>query len=122
MRRKAELEQMLHDARGTSFENTDTSRVSIGTIVTLRNAETNGEETYTILGAWDGDPDRHIISYQTAIGQALLGHEIGDAVSLNTEHGAAQFTIVSIQPAPADQTAPVPAVLTASTVQAAIAD
>ena len=122
MRRKAELEQMLHDARGTSFENTDTSRVSIGTIVTLRNAETNGEETYTILGAWDGDPDRHIISYQTAIGQALLGHEIGDAVSLNTEHGAAQFTIVSIQPAPAAQTAPVPAVLTASTVQAAIAD
>jgi transcription elongation GreA/GreB family factor len=122
MRRKAELEQMLHDARGTSFENTDTSRVSIGTIVTLRTAETNGEEPYTILGAWDGDPDRHIISYQTAIGQALLGHEIGDAVSLNTEHGAAQFTIVSIQPAPADQTAPVPAVLTASTVQAAIAD
>jgi transcription elongation GreA/GreB family factor len=122
MRRKAELEQMLHDARGTSFENTDTSRVSIGTIVTLRNAETNGEETYTILGAWDGDPDRHIISYQTAIGQALLGHEIGETVSLNTEHGAAQFTIVSIQPAPADQTAPVPAVLTASAVQAAIAD
>jgi transcription elongation GreA/GreB family factor len=122
MRRKAELEQMLHDARGTSFENMDTSRVSIGTIVTLRNAETNGEETYTILGAWDGDPDRHIISYQTAIGQALLGHEIGKTVSLNTEHGAAQFTIVSIQPAPADQTAPVPAVLTASAVQAAIAD
>src|SRR6202011_554310 len=50
MRRKAELEQMLHDARGTSFENPDTSRVSIGTIVTVRNAETNNEETYTILG------------------------------------------------------------------------
>ncbi len=44
MRRKAELEQMLHDARGTSFENPDTSRVSIGTIVKLRNAKTNEEE------------------------------------------------------------------------------
>src|SRR5438552_6748433 len=44
MRRKAEIEQMLHNARGTSFENPDTSRVSIGTIVTLRNAETNMEE------------------------------------------------------------------------------
>ncbi|HXO94737.1 MAG TPA: GreA/GreB family elongation factor, partial [Candidatus Acidoferrum sp.] len=86
MRRKAELEQMLHDARGTSFENPDTSRVSIGTIVALRNAETNTEETYTILGAWDGDPDRHIISYQTAIGQALLGHEAGESVPVNTEH------------------------------------
>jgi transcription elongation factor GreA len=105
MRRKAELEQMLHNARGTSFENPDTSRVSIGTIVTLRNSETAKEETYTILGAWDGDPERHIISYQTAIAQALLGHETGDSASLNTEHESAQFTIVSIQPAPPDQAA-----------------
>src|SRR5256885_4871567 len=104
MRRKAELEQMLHDARGTSFENPDTSRVSIGTIVRLRSAATDDEETYTILGAWDGDPDRHIISYQTAIGQALLGHEIGETVSLNRDEGTAQFTIVSIQPAPLDGT------------------
>jgi transcription elongation factor GreA len=104
MRRKAELEQMLHDARGTSFENPDTSRVSIGTVVTLRNAETNAEETYTILGAWDGDPDRHVISYQTAIGQALLGHEIGETVAINTEHQAVQFNILSIEPATPDQT------------------
>jgi transcription elongation GreA/GreB family factor len=106
MRRKAELEQMLHDARGTSFENPETSRVSIGTIVTLRNAETNAEEIYTILGAWDGDPDRHIISYQTAIGQALLGHEAGETISLNTEHSVTQFTIISIEPAPPDQMTP----------------
>lgn len=122
MRRKAELEQMLHNARGTSFENADTSRVSIGTIVTLRNAEGNGEETYTILGAWDGDPDRHVISYQTAMGQALLGHEIGETVSLNTEHGAAQVTIVSIKPAPSDQTAPAPDLHSESAVEAAIAE
>ncbi|MGE5209508.1 MAG: GreA/GreB family elongation factor, partial [Alphaproteobacteria bacterium] len=95
MRRKTELERMLHDARGTSFENPDTSRVSIGTIVKLRNAETSEEETYTILGAWDGNPDRHIISYQTAIGQALLGHEAGETLPINTEHGTARFTIIS---------------------------
>jgi transcription elongation GreA/GreB family factor len=122
MRRKAELEHMLHDARGTSFENPDTSRVSIGTIVTLRNAETNNEETYTILGAWDGDPDRHIISYQTAIGQALLGHEVGETVSLNTEHGAAELTILSIEPAPPDQSAPASSLPSESAVETAIAD
>jgi transcription elongation factor GreA len=122
MRRKAELEQMLHNARGTSFENIDTSRVSIGTIVTLRNAETNNEETYTILGAWDGDPDRHIISYQTAIGQALLGHKTGEAVSLNTEHGTAQFTILSIQPASPDKNAPAPTRPLESAVEAAITE
>src|SRR2546426_7991057 len=108
MRRKAELEQMLHNARGTSFENVDTSRVSIGTIIRLRSVETNKEETYTILGAWDGDPEQHIISYQTAIGQALLGRKLGESVSLNTDHGVTQFLIVSIQPSPPDETAPVP--------------
>jgi transcription elongation factor GreA len=105
MRRKAELEQMLHNARGTSFENPDTSRVSIGTIVTLRNGQTNQEETYTILGAWDSDPDRHIISYQTAIGQALLGHGVGETVSVTTEHGNSQLAIISIKPAPPDRPA-----------------
>jgi transcription elongation GreA/GreB family factor len=113
---------MLHNARGTSFENVDTSRVSIGTIVTLREVGTNKEETYTILGAWDGDPDRHIISYQTAIGQALLGHEVGETISLNTEHDVAQFTIVSIVPAPLDQAAPTPSLPNESRVETAIAE
>src|SRR6266581_6517854 len=122
MRRKAELEQMLHNARGTSFENPDTSRVSIGTVVAVRNVETNKEEAYTILGAWDGDPDRHVISYQTAIGQALLGHEIGETVSLNTEHGTAEFTIASIQAAPPDQTTSAPDLPSESAVEAAVAE
>ena len=123
MRRKTELEQMLHNARGTAFENADTSRVSIGTIVTLSDQETDKKETYTVLGAWDGDPDRHIISYQTAIGQALLGHEVGQTVSLSTEHGgAAQFTIVSIQPAPPDQTEHAPDLPSESAVEAAMAE
>src|SRR5216117_1162770 len=118
MRRKAELEQMLHNARGTSFENVDTSRVSIGTIIRLRSVETNKEETYTILGAWDGEPERHIISYQTATGQALLGHKLGESVSLNTDHGVSQFLIVSIQPSPPDETAPVPTLPKESAVEA----
>ena len=122
MRRKAELEQMLHNARGTSFENVDTSRVSIGTIVTVRDAETNQEETYTVLGAWDGDPERHIISYQTAIGQSLLGHEIGEIVPLNTEHGTVQFTIISIEPAPPDQGSHAPDLTSAAAIEAAIAE
>src|SRR5881296_1929619 len=121
MRRKSELEQMLHNARGTSFENPDTSRVSIGTIVTLRNSETDKEETYTILGAWDGNPDRHIISYQTAIGQALLGREVGQTVSLNKDDDGTQFTITSIQAAPPDRT-PATNLPDESAVEAAVAD
>jgi len=122
MRRKAELEQMLHNARGTSFKNADTSRVSIGTVVRLRDSGSNKEEIYTILGAWDGDPDRHIISYQTAIGQALLGHKVGEIVSLNTDHASAQFAIISIEPAPPDETAGVPTFIGTTALEAAITE
>lgn len=98
MRRKAEMEQALARARGTNFENPDLSQVSIGTIVTLR--ETGGveaAETYSILGAWDGDPTKQIISYQTAMGQALLGHRTGDTVRLPGDTPSASAREVVIQ-------------------------
>jgi transcription elongation GreA/GreB family factor len=108
MRRKSELEIALHNARGTAFESPDTSQVSIGTIVGLRDSDTGKEETYIVLGAWDGDPDRGIISYQTAIGQALLGHKIGEIVTLSDDAETRRFAIISIEPAPVDVTPPDP--------------
>jgi transcription elongation GreA/GreB family factor len=109
MRRKTELEQALQNARGTAFESPDTSRVSIGTIVTLRDADSKEEEIYTILGAWDGEPERHIISYQTATGQALLGHKLGEVVTIRTDQGERSCAIISIEAAPRDETPPDPA-------------
>jgi transcription elongation GreA/GreB family factor len=108
MRRKSELEIALHNARGTAFESPDTTQVSIGTVVRLRDSDTGKEETYTVLGAWDGDPDRGIISYQTAIGQAMLGHKLGEIVSLTDEHETRRFAIISIEAAPVDVTPPDP--------------
>ena len=102
MRRKSELEAALFSARGTNFENPDLSQVSIGTVVTVRDTATNQNETYTLLGAWDGDPDRGILSYQTAIGQALLGKKVGDTVNLNPDNGAGTAEIVAIAAAPVD--------------------
>ena len=106
VRRRSELERDLQRARGTSFENADTTRVSIGTVITVREKGSGKTESYTILGAWDGDPDRHIISYQTAIAQALLGKKPGETVTLNADHGTSEFELVSIEAAPIDQTAP----------------
>jgi len=102
VRRRSELERDLAKARGTSFENPDTSRVSIGTVVTVRDNNSKKQETYTILGAWDGNPDRHIISYQTAIGQALLGKKSGEVATLPN----GEVEIMSIEPAPVDKPAP----------------
>src|SRR5881392_1227362 len=106
VRRRSELERDLQNARGTAFENADTSRVSIGTVVTVRDKSSKKQETYTILGAWDGNPERNIISYQTAIGQTLLGHKAGEIVTLNTDQGTGESEVISIEAAPVDQPAP----------------
>jgi transcription elongation GreA/GreB family factor len=97
MRRKAELEQMLSRARGSSFGDADTSQVSIGTVVTLRDTVSGETLQYTVLGAWDSVPEEHILSYQTAIGQALLGKKPGEAAELPTETGVRHVEIVSIE-------------------------
>jgi len=117
MRQKSEVESMLHLARGTSFENPDTSRVSIGTIVKLRNESSGDEEIYTILGAWDGDPERNIISYQAAIAQALLGHTVGETVSIGADGEAGKFAIVAIEPAPVDVPTADPDLVEAATAE-----
>ena len=117
MRQKTELESMLHRARGTSFENPDTSRISIGTIVRLRPESSGKEETYTILGAWDGDPDRNIISYQAAIAQALLGHKVGETVSVGSEGSTEKFEILAIDPAPVDVSTADPDLVEAATAE-----
>jgi len=98
MRRKAELEDMLARARGSNFENADTSQVSIGTKVTLRENSSGETLEYKILGAWDSAPEQHVVSYQTAIGQALLGKKPGETVELPTETVSRHVEIVEIEP------------------------
>jgi transcription elongation GreA/GreB family factor len=97
MRRKAELEQMLARARGTNFENADLTQVSIGTKVTLRDTGSGEIFEYIVLGAWDSEPDQHIVSYQTVIGQALLGKKPGQTVELPSETSSRQVEIVEIE-------------------------
>src|SRR5947208_16983539 len=101
------MEQLLDPPRVTAFSNADTCQGSIRTTAVLRDVASAREEPYTILGGWDGDPDRHIISYQTAIGQALLGKKRGDRVTVNADHGSATYEVVAIEPAPVD-VAPAP--------------
>ena len=98
MRRKSETERDLTRARGTKFENPDLTQVSIGTVVTVRKAESDATVTYTILGAWDGIPEKFIISYLTAIGQALIGHKVGEQVEIPNEIGTDKVDILSIEP------------------------
>ncbi len=95
MRRKSELETQLGRARGTDFANPKTDTVGIGTTVTV--TETGGHrETYTLLGAWDGDPDKGILSYLTPLAQALMNQPSSATVSFEMEGSKKQLRIESI--------------------------
>jgi transcription elongation GreA/GreB family factor len=87
MRRKDELEAQLTRARGTDFANVRTDVVSIGTIVQATDLGANQPETFTILGAWDSDPDKGVISYLSPVAQSLLNNKVGDEVEFEL-HGA----------------------------------
>jgi transcription elongation GreA/GreB family factor len=93
-RRKAELEQDLTRAQGTDFAGPDTSKVSLGTKVTLKDAASGESLVYTILGAWDSDLSNGIISYQTAVARALLNHTVGERIELSTGEGGVRHVVI----------------------------
>jgi transcription elongation GreA/GreB family factor len=75
--RRAALEREIALARGTDFKGADTKTVNIGTVVVLTD-ENGVEQTITVLGAWDSDPDKKEVSYLSEVGKALMGLSIGD--------------------------------------------
>lgn len=54
--------------------------IQLGNIVTIKTNK--GEKTYTILGATEANPSKGIISHQSPLGSALLGHKIGDVIDI----------------------------------------
>jgi transcription elongation factor GreA len=80
--RKAQLEVELAQAQVTDFTDATNDVVGVGSVVTLFDKTDNSEVTYTILGAWDGDPENHVISYKTPLGASLLSRHVGDEISL----------------------------------------
>ena len=85
MRQKAELEVEVSTARGTDFSDAITSSVSVGTIVELEDVDSGSSESVTMLGAWDTDTEKGIISYLSGMGNAMLGKSVGDEIELPTE-------------------------------------
>lgn len=86
-RQKDQMEREISNARGTDFANVPTKKVGIGTIVDFEYLDTNTPETYTILGAWDGDTEKNIVSYLSEIAKALIGKAPGEEADLPTDTG-----------------------------------
>ena len=97
MRQKEDLEAALNRARGQDFLNVKADLVAPGTIVQTTDLESGQRETFTILGAWDSDPDKGIISYLTPVAMALLNHKVGDEVEAELQGSKRRQRIEKIE-------------------------
>lgn len=97
-RMRDELERDINRARGTDFANVSTDVVGMGTIVDYTDEATGQTETLTILGAWDSDIEKHIVSYLSELAKSLLGKAIGDEAEIPTDHGTRKVKITAIRP------------------------
>jgi transcription elongation GreA/GreB family factor len=78
--RQSELQTDLMRAKPTDFSDAPADSIGIGTVVELVDQSNSEAQTYTVLGAWDSDPDNNVLSYLTPLGQMLLGKKIDDVV------------------------------------------
>ncbi|MDB6007558.1 MAG: GreA/GreB family elongation factor, partial [Prosthecobacter sp.] len=86
LRMQGKMERELRNARGTDFANVPSDKVGIGTMVEVEDVASGAKETFTILGAWDGDLDKNIISYLSESAKALIGKSVGEEVDLSTDN------------------------------------
>lgn len=75
----------------------ESETVEIGSTVTVIATDETKPRTYTILGSTEVDPARNIISYTSPIGNALLGKQKSDTVSVPLPSRTLELTIVSIE-------------------------
>lgn len=75
------LSEQLGRARVITQEDINTSEVGIGVIVECTN--NRGQKVnYTLLGPWDADPDKNILSFQSKLAQSLNGKKVGEKFTL----------------------------------------
>jgi transcription elongation factor GreA len=56
-----------------------------------------GETSYTIVGPVEADPTKGLISLESPVGKALMGHGKGDKVKVLTPGGNSNVTIISVR-------------------------
>lgn len=91
------LETMIRNARILDEKEIHTDLVSVGSIVKLKNLDTNKDETYTIVGTAESNLNEAKISNESPVGKALLGKHKGDKVNAKVPKGTVNYKVVSIQ-------------------------
>ena len=92
-----ELENMLKNVEVIDYNDAFDGKVTIGSTVKLFDEEYNEEVIYTIVGSAEADPYDFKISDESPVGSAILGHSIGETVTVITETGdALKFKVLDV--------------------------
>jgi transcription elongation GreA/GreB family factor len=86
------LSKQLNLARILTPADIDVTAVSPGTAVVIENSK--GQLlSYTLLGPWDADVEKNILSFQSKLAENMLGLRIGEKFEFQNE----KFKIVKIE-------------------------
>jgi len=87
------LSEQLSRARIITKDDISSEEVGVGSVIEILDAKGN-KITYTILGPWEADPDKHILSIQSKLAEAMLGLREGDKFKFREE----EMKIVHVKP------------------------
>lgn len=85
------LSEQLQRARIITQHDVLTDEVFVGSVIKTEDSRGN-ESTFTLLGPWDADPERNVLSFQSKLAQALVGLKVGNKFTFKDE----DYKIVSI--------------------------
>ncbi|MEG6571349.1 transcription elongation factor GreA [[Clostridium] cellulosi] len=91
-----QIESMLKNVKIIDDDEITTDKVALGSKVKVLDVEFNEETVYTIVGSTEADPDANRISDESPVGKALLGHGVGETVSVETPGGIIELKILEI--------------------------
>ena len=94
--RIAELENILAHAIVIE-EHEDENTIGMGTRVTVRDLDMNEEEEYEIVGSQEADPLSGRVSDDSPFGRAVIGHRVGDQVTVEAPMGQIHYEILSMK-------------------------
>jgi transcription elongation factor GreA len=91
-----ELEMLLATARVIENNGHDkTGNIQVGSKVTIKEQGFEAE-TYIIVGAAEANPREGKISNESPIGKAILGHQAGEEVFVETPSGTYKVKIIKV--------------------------
>ena len=91
------LQATIRTATVVADDEITTERVSIGTVVKVKDLDENETYEYAIVGANEADPAEDKISNESPVGAGLLGAKRNQTVTITIPAGVIRYKILSIK-------------------------